>query len=89
MTDTDLNRFLRDIAEEEAYAEDENEGESKSAGERKGDRPAFRVVQPGTDRQGKPALTEVGAMWKNTSKGGQEYYTLKIGNLRLLVFTNK
>ncbi|MCD6279441.1 hypothetical protein J7J26_01550 [Candidatus Micrarchaeota archaeon] len=51
-----------------------------------GSRPDFRVVQSVTDRDGKRMLVNVGAMWKNVSKNGNEFYTLKIGNLRLLVF---
>jgi hypothetical protein len=30
----------------------------------------------------------VGGMWKNISKSGNEFYTLKIGQLKLLVFPN-
>lgn len=52
-------------------------------------RPDFRVVQAEYDtRLGKTVYKDVGAMWKNTSRGGNEFYTLKIGKLRLLVFPN-
>ncbi|MBS3068578.1 hypothetical protein J4450_07770 [Candidatus Micrarchaeota archaeon] len=54
-----------------------------------GNRPDFRVVQVENDRTGKAVYTGVGGMWKNISKAGNEFYTLKIGNLKLLVFPNK
>ncbi|MEW6528450.1 MAG: hypothetical protein AB1391_01030 [Candidatus Micrarchaeota archaeon] len=53
-----------------------------------GKRPELRVVQPVTDRDGKTVYKSVGAMWKSVSKNGNEFYTLKIGELRLLVFPN-
>ena len=53
-----------------------------------GNRPDFRVVQPEHDQSGKTIFTDVGGMWKNVSKQGNEYYSLKIGELRLLVFAN-
>ncbi|MCX8194710.1 MAG: DUF736 domain-containing protein [Candidatus Micrarchaeota archaeon] len=57
--------------------------------EARGQRPDFRVVQPEYDaRSGKTIFKDVGAMWKGTSKTGNEFYTLKIGKLRLLVFPN-
>ena len=31
----------------------------------------------------------VAAMWRGVSKSGNEFYTLKIGKLKLLVFPNK
>jgi len=56
----------------------------------KGERPDFRVVQTEYDqRLGKVVFKDVGAMWKNKSKAGNDFYTLKIGKLRLLVFTNE
>jgi uncharacterized protein (DUF736 family) len=53
--------------------------------------PEFRVVQPEYDpRDGKTHFRDVGALWKNISqKTGREFYTLKIGKLRLLVFPNQ
>ncbi len=55
----------------------------------KGARPDFRVVQPEyNNRLGKTLFKDIGAMWKSTSKSGNEFYTLKIGKLRLLVFHN-
>ncbi len=58
-------------------------------GKKGGNRPDFRIVQPSTDRDGKPVLKNVGAMWKSTSKSGKEFYVMKIGELRLLVFKNE
>ncbi len=57
--------------------------------DRQGDRPDFRVVQPEADRDGKIVYKDVGAIWKNMSRAGNEFYTLKIGKLRLLVFPNR
>ena len=54
-----------------------------------GNRPDFRVVQPDKDQNGNTIYRSVGAMWKSTSKNGNEFYVLKIGELRLLVFKNE
>ncbi len=55
-----------------------------------GAKPDFRVVQPDYDgRLGKTVFKDVGAIWKNTSKAGNEFYTMKIGKLKLLVFRNE
>ncbi|MFA6049522.1 MAG: hypothetical protein WC792_06270 [Candidatus Micrarchaeia archaeon] len=91
MASDDLAKFLEDIAEEEGYEEESAGAEKGGAGaaEKKGRRPDFRVLQPGVDRDCKPTYTEVGAMWRQQSRGGKDYYRLKIGNLRLLVFPNK
>jgi uncharacterized protein (DUF736 family) len=51
--------------------------------------PDFRVLQPDTDSTGRKTLKNVGAMWKAESKDGKQYYIMKIGELRLLVFPNK
>jgi hypothetical protein len=51
-------------------------------------RPDLRVVQVETDREGRAVYKNVGGMWKNVSKNGNEFYTLLIGNLKLLVFPN-
>lgn len=51
-------------------------------------RPDLRVVQAEVDRDGKTLYKNVGGMWKNVSKNGNEFYTLLIGNLKLLVFPN-
>lgn len=52
-------------------------------------KPDFRIVQTDKDKDGNTRYNNVGAMWKNISKAGNEFYTLKIGNLRLLVFKNE
>lgn len=52
-------------------------------------RPDLRVVQADRDRDGNALYVNVGGMWKNVSKNGNEFYTLKIGNLKLLVFPNE
>ncbi|MFH0927618.1 MAG: hypothetical protein V1822_03495 [Candidatus Micrarchaeota archaeon] len=56
-----------------------------------GRQPDFRVVQPEYDiREGKTVFHDVGAIWRNVSqKTGKEFYSLKIGKLRLLVFENR
>lgn len=59
------------------------------AGELPGKKPEYNVVQPEVTREGKTIFKSVGALWKNVSKSGQEFYTLKIGKLRLLVFQNR
>lgn len=48
--------------------------------------PVFRVMMPEKQKDGKEKLRSVGAVWKNISKDGKEYYTLSIDNLRLLAF---
>ena len=53
-----------------------------------GNRPDFRVVQTDRDKDGKSVYINVGGMWKNVSRNGNEFYTLKIGQLKLLVFPN-
>ena len=73
----DLEDFL-----EQASSEREPEPQKKGA------RPDYSVVQPQRQQDGKEKLVSVGGMWKNVSKQGREFYTLKIGNLRLLVFPN-
>ena len=57
--------------------------------QKKGTKPDFRIVQPDRDQDGETKFRSVGAMWKNISKAGNEFYTLKIGDLRLLVFKNE
>ncbi len=56
--------------------------------EKKGAKPDFRVYQSVANKEGTTSLVDVGAMWKNISKNGVEFYSLKIGNLKLLVFKN-
>lgn len=68
------------------WQEPEPEGaEPRNAGQK----PDFRIVQPEyVQSLGKTVYKDVGAMWKNKSKAGNEFYTLKIGKLKLLVFVN-
>lgn len=63
----------------------QNPGSGTSTG---GNRPDFRVVQTDRDKEGNAVYVNVGGMWKNVSKSGNEFYTLKIGQLKLLVFEN-
>ena len=63
-------------------------GGSGPGGQGGGNRPDFRVVQTDRDKEGKSVYVNVGGMWKNVSKNGNEFYTLKIGQLKLLVFPN-
>ncbi|GEM_PF-896232 len=78
-------------AEAPAAKGEERQGRSDSAEGQgpKHERPDFRIVQPSTSRDGKSEFIDVGAMWKATSKAGNEFYTLKIGKLKLLVFPNR
>lgn len=70
----------------------ENENSAQGTGNPQqsggGNRPDFRVVQTDRDKEGKAVYVNVGGMWKNISKSGNEFYTLKIGQLKLLVFEN-
>ncbi len=67
----------------------EKEGFEEVKEDKEKNRPDFRIVQPETDKDGNVKYNTVGGMWKNVSKNGNEFYTLKIGNLKLLVFENK
>lgn len=51
-------------------------------------RPDLRVVQTDRDKDGNVVYMNVGGMWKNISKNGKLFYTLRIGQLKLLVFPN-
>lgn len=67
----------------------EKGAEPDSGSVEKGERPDFRVVQTEyNSKLGKTLFKDVGAMWRGVSKSGNEFYTLKIGKLRLLVFPN-
>ncbi len=72
--------------EKEGFEEVKSE---EGKGEEEKNRPDFRVVQPDRDKEGNTVYVTVGSMWKNVSKNGNEFYTLRIGNLKLLVFPNK
>ncbi len=71
----------------EKPAPNNSDGESRE--KKGGTRPDFRVVQPDRDQNGNIVYRSVGAMWKSVSKNGNEFYVLKIGELRLLVFKNE
>ncbi len=73
--------------DEESF-ELKEEGFEEIPAKKSTNRPDFRVVQPLTDVNGKTIYKSVGAMWKSTSKNGNEFYVLKIGELKLLVFEN-
>ena len=51
-------------------------------------RPDLRVVQADRGKDGNVVYANVGGMWKNVSKNGNVFYTLRIGQLKLLVFPN-
>ncbi len=55
----------------------------------KGALPDYRVTQPEVDQvTGKTVFKDVGALWRNVSKNGNVFYTMKVGKLKLLVFPN-
>ena len=71
--------------EENAASFSGQTGETKGVGAK----PDLRVVQVEYDsRLGKSVYKDVGAMWRNVSRSGNEFYTMKIGKLKLLVFPN-
>ena len=53
-----------------------------------GNKPEFRIVQADRDKNGNVIYKNVGGMWKSVSKNGNEFYSLRIGELKLLVFPN-
>ncbi|MFH0817666.1 MAG: DUF736 family protein [Candidatus Micrarchaeota archaeon] len=55
----------------------------------KGPKPDFRVVQTDRGPNGEARFRNIGGMWKKTSKSGNEFYSMSIGNLRLLAFPNE
>ena len=67
------------------------EAQAESASDYAARQPDFRVVQPEYNSiEGKTIFKDVGALWKNISKKtGREFYTMKIGKLKLLVFPNQ
>ena len=84
----DMEIKLDDEGFEEVHSEakpEEKGGEATTAGP---NRPDFRVVQADRDKNGNVMYNNVGGMWKNVSKNGNEFYTLRIGQLKLLVFHN-
>ncbi|MFH2106327.1 MAG: DUF736 family protein [Candidatus Micrarchaeota archaeon] len=75
--------------EDEFVEIQDKEKENKPEPKTTPNRPDFRIVQTEVDRDGKTIFKNVGGMWKNTSKNGNEFYTLMIGQLKLLVFPNQ
>ncbi len=71
---------------EEVPVNKETEGKTE---ERLIRRPEFVIMQPDTDQAGGRVLRRVGVMWRTEGRNGKIYYTLKIGDLRLLVFKNE
>ena len=86
-----VDESLAEEGFEELESKDEvpKDNPASSPTQGSGNRPDMRVVQVEVDRDGKTVYSSVGGMWKNVSKAGNEFYTLKIGNLKLLVFPNK
>lgn len=77
--------------DEEGFEEvrsEEKASTEQAAGGQGTNRPDLRVVQADRDKSGNVVYKNVGGMWKNISKNGNEFYTLKIGELKLLVFPN-
>lgn len=85
---------LEDEGFEELESDDkggqDNAGPQQSQGGGQGgsNRPDLRVVQADRDKDGNVIYSNVGGMWKNVSKNGNMFYTLRIGQLKLLVFPN-
>jgi len=63
-------------------------GSGGSSGGSSGNKPDFRIVQADRDKNGAVIYKNVGGMWKSVSKNGNEFYSLRIGELKLLVFPN-
>ncbi|MFH0884965.1 MAG: hypothetical protein V1861_04605 [Candidatus Micrarchaeota archaeon] len=63
-------------------------GSAPGTGGQGANRPDLRVVQTDRDKDGNVVYSNVGGMWKNVSKNGNVFYTLRIGQLKLLVFPN-
>jgi len=80
-----ISSFQENVIEENA--EEEKIEEKLLTSQKK--KPDYKVLQPDVDVNGKRILKNVGAMWKAETKDGKEYYVMKIGELRLLVFPNK
>jgi hypothetical protein len=83
-----IGEDVKDLEEYEEVSAGKKQGQ-QDAEQKKGRRPDLRIVQPETNQDGSKAYRSVGAMWKSVSKNGKEFYTLKIGELRLLVFPNE
>jgi uncharacterized protein (DUF736 family) len=84
MKETEVN--LEEEGFEEIKPDNKDQGSSPGSGS---NRPDLRVVQTDRDKDGNVVYMNVGGMWKNISKNGNEFYTLRIGQLKLLVFPNE
>ena len=60
----------------------------EEVGTSKGRRPDLRVVQAGTDKEGKSQFTNVGGIWLN-AEGSKSAGVLKIGDARFVLFKNE
>lgn len=82
-------KTVEEKVDEEGFEEIESKPQ-ESGGQTTGagNRPDFRIVQTDKDREGNVVYSNVGGMWKNISKNGKTFYTLRIGQLKLLVFPN-
>jgi len=82
---------LSDIIDDREMVEGENKDKKQQKKEQKNEkqRPDFRVVQTDRDKNGGIRYTDIGYMYKYKSKNNNEYYEMKIGNLKLLVFKNE
>ncbi|MEW6035052.1 MAG: hypothetical protein AB1529_00425 [Candidatus Micrarchaeota archaeon] len=79
---------LDDEGFEELPLEPKQDSGTPPAGSSGANRPDLRVVQADRDKEGNTVYINVGGMWKNISKNGNTFYTLRIGQLKLLVFPN-
>jgi len=85
---------LSDIIDDREMIEEENKDKKQQKKEQKEEKeqkqqPDFRVVQADRDKNGGIRYTDVGYMYKYKSKNNNEYYEMKIGHLKLLVFKNE
>ena len=82
---------LSDIIDDREMVKEENKDKKQQKKEQKNEKlqPDFRVVQADRDKNGGIRYTDVGYMYKYKSKNDNEYYEMKIGHLKLLVFKNE
>ncbi|MFH1521139.1 MAG: hypothetical protein ABID61_05830 [Candidatus Micrarchaeota archaeon] len=81
-------KTVEEKLDEEGFEEVESKPPDSGPSTGAGNRPDFRIVQTDKDREGNVVYSNVGGMWKNISKNGKTFYTLRIGQLKLLVFPN-
>ena len=90
---TDVKKMEEKLEEfeeiEETPQQGMGSGQQKPEGGFEKERPEYSVLQPDRDKDGNSILVSVGGMWKKTSKNGNDFYVLKIGRLKLLVFKNE